>query len=489
MDDRPAGFKNPETDAQVERLQSAAAAPRPDYAKLQVRRPDTALFGTLQGLQTVSGVSADRLRRLALKELADNALDASEAAGGRGAKVEKIDDDAYAIEDFGHGIRGTPEDLAGLFALDRPMVSGKFWRLPERGALGNGLRIVVGCVAVSDGTIDVTTNNRRTLLRPYRNGRTEIVETSETDYPAGTRIIVTFGPDLPRDPSDTVWADNAVVISAQAEPPYARRPSPHWMDAAQLFDALSFMEPPETTVRQYIEGLDGCSGGKAGRLAAPFGKNRTCRSMTETETAALLTALQAASREVKPKTLGPIGEDSISIGGSECDYNRQYGWFRWGSLEPRATIPFIVEAWVNVRDRSGKDSATVYFFANRTPIADETVRGTRYHGEKGGAITLSGAGMYKEIDVKPGRCSIAVHITSPFIPISSLGKQPDLCCFQDEIAEAIRLAYNRSRERCPVEDGGERLPKPEPRQKPPPFEPSGLLVSSSKRRAKPRDCR
>jgi DNA topoisomerase VI subunit B len=285
------------------------------------------------------------------------------------------------------------------------------------------LRIVVGCVAVSDGTIDVTTNNRRTLLRPYRNGRTEIVETSETDYPAGTRIIVTFGRGLPRDPSDTVWADNAVIISAEAEPPYAGRPSPHRMDAAQLFDALSFMEPPETTVRQYIEGLDGCSGGKAGRLAAPFGKNRTCRSMTETETATLLTALQTASRQVKPKALRPIGERSIRVG-SGSDYNRQYGWFSCGSREPRASIPFIVEAWVNVKDRSGKD-AGIFFFANRTPIADETVRGDRY-GEKGGAITLSGAGIRRTIDVKPGRCSIAVHITAPFIPISSQGKQPVL---------------------------------------------------------------
>jgi hypothetical protein len=83
--------------------------------------------------------------------------------------------------------------------------------------------------------------------------------------------------------------------------------------------------------------------------------------------------------------------------------------------------------------------------------------------------------MYKEIDVKPGSCSIVVHITAPFIPISSLGKQPYLRCFQDEIAEAIRLAYNRSREQCPAEDGGERLPKPEPKLKPPPFEPSGHL--------------
>ena len=247
------------------------------------------------------------------------------------------------------------------------------------------------------------------------------------------------------------------------------------MDAAQLFDALSYMEPPDTTVRQYVEGLEGCSGGKGGKIAGPFGKNRTCRSMSEAETAALLTVLQESSRQVKHKALGQIGESGISLGDGGCEYNRQYGWISVGAREPQAMIPFTVEAWVNVSNRSGRDSATVFFFANRTPIADESVKGVRYHGDKGGAITLSGAGMDKEIDVKAGRCSIAVHITSPFIPISSLGKQPYLGCFQDEIAEAIRLAYNRSREQCPVEEGGERLPKPEPKLKPPPFEPIGCL--------------
>jgi hypothetical protein len=97
MEESQSGIEKVEVDAGCERMQSTAPPARPDYAKLQVRRPDTALFATLQGLQTVSGVSTTRLRRLALKELADNALDASEAAGRRGAKVEKIDDDSYAI--------------------------------------------------------------------------------------------------------------------------------------------------------------------------------------------------------------------------------------------------------------------------------------------------------------------------------------------------------------------------------------------------------
>ena len=112
---------------------------RPGPSNLQVHRPDTTLFATLHGLQMQSGVTVPTLRRLVLKELTDNALDAGDDVGRPGAAIEKLDRHRYRIEDQGDGIRGTPEQLAALFALDRPMISGKFWRRPERGALGNGL--------------------------------------------------------------------------------------------------------------------------------------------------------------------------------------------------------------------------------------------------------------------------------------------------------------------------------------------------------------
>src|SRR4051794_5412440 len=70
------------------------------------------------------------------------------------------------------------------------------------GALGNGLRIVIGCIVATGGTIEITSHNRRTLLRPAKVGPTEIIETAAADYPLGTCIVVTFGAVLPEDDED-----------------------------------------------------------------------------------------------------------------------------------------------------------------------------------------------------------------------------------------------------------------------------------------------
>ena len=46
-----------------------------DAPNLKFERADWTLFRTVEGLQQKAGVPASKLRRLVLKELADNALD------------------------------------------------------------------------------------------------------------------------------------------------------------------------------------------------------------------------------------------------------------------------------------------------------------------------------------------------------------------------------------------------------------------------------
>ena len=40
----------------------------------------------------------------------------------------------YFVDDDGPGIDGTPEEIARLFSIRRPLVSSKLLRLPTRGA-------------------------------------------------------------------------------------------------------------------------------------------------------------------------------------------------------------------------------------------------------------------------------------------------------------------------------------------------------------------
>ena len=70
-------------------------------------------------------------------------------------------------------------------------------------------------------------------------------------------------------------------------PAYTRQPSPHWTDLDAFLKMLMLIEPDTATVRQVVEMFDGCSGGKGGKLAAPFGKNRQARSMSDDDAAAL----------------------------------------------------------------------------------------------------------------------------------------------------------------------------------------------------------
>src|SRR5262249_38284545 len=136
-------------------------------AILKFERQDWSLFRTLEGLQQKAGVPKSKLARLVLKELTDNALD--ESTEVRVAKHGSV----FHVDDNGRGIDS--DEVARLFSIARPMVSTKLLRLPTRGALGNGLRVVAGSVLASQGTLTVTTRNRRIELRPERDGTTTVV--------------------------------------------------------------------------------------------------------------------------------------------------------------------------------------------------------------------------------------------------------------------------------------------------------------------------
>src|SRR5262249_56720618 len=104
-----------------------------------LEREDWALSRTVEDLQQKAGVAKGELRRLILKELADNGLDT-----GTAVRVGKTGE-GYFVEDDGGGI--DPDDVARLFSISRPMMSTKLWRLPTPGALGNGFGVGAGAGA------------------------------------------------------------------------------------------------------------------------------------------------------------------------------------------------------------------------------------------------------------------------------------------------------------------------------------------------------
>jgi hypothetical protein len=399
-------------------------ASQPASQNLKFEREDWALFRTIEGLQQKAGVPKNKLPGLVLKELADNALD----EGGQ-VRVGKLPNGGYFVEDGGGGIDGTPNDIARLFSISRPLVSTKLLRLPTRGALGNGLRVVAGAVLASGGKLTVITRNRRMELRPGYDGTTKVLRTTEVDFPIGTRLEISFGPALPADQQALHWAQLACRL-AQGKV-YVGRSSPWWYDTPQFQELL--YASGGMPVRELIANLDGCTGGNAGTIVAAAKLNRAvCNSITREQATDLLEAARLHARPVNAERLGAVGPDAFP----DCAYARSLGVARFGSAASLAEIPFVVESWA-------KESKNTSLFAcvNRTPVTGD-IHAARDKRD----IDAFGCGLSYAIAEAPRgtHFDIVVNIISPYVPITSDGKEPDLEPFLDVIMDVVQKAVRKA---------------------------------------------
>jgi hypothetical protein len=400
---------------------------------LKFERADWTSFRTIEGLQQKAGVAASKLRRLVIKELADNGLDPR----GAEVRVGELPDGGYFVEDDGPGIHGSPEEIARLFSISRPMISTKLLRLPTRGALGNGLRVVAGAVLASEGTLAVTTKNFRIELRPERDGGTTVVNSTPVKFPTGTRVEISFGPAIPEDGNALFWAKAAIRM--QVGQTYTGRSSPFWYDVPQFHELLS--ASGQTPVRELVAALDGCTGGRAGEIVAAAGLHRkTCNDVSREQAAVLLLAARASARPVTPQRLGVVGPECFA----ENAYATASGSASFGT-EPRAEIPFVVEAWV-----SPASDMRLVCCVNRTPVAGEI-----YARRNKRDINLFGGGLSHTVATAPKEKDFLIwlNITTPYMPITSDGKEPSLIPFCSMIAEAIAKAVRRAHR----PSGGTRL--------------------------------
>src|SRR5215472_9839604 len=395
---------------------------------LKFEREDWALFRTVEGLQQKAGVERSKLRRLALKELADNALD----EGGQVRIGELPNGRGYFVEDDGKGIDGTPAEIARLFSISRPLVSTKLLRLPQRGALGNGLRVVAGAVLASGGTLKVVTRNRRIELQPQYDGTTRVLRTTEVDFPTGTRIEISFGSALPADPQTLRWAELACHFARGKV--YAGRSSPWWYDAVHFHELL--YASGERPVRDLVASLDGCTGSTAGMVVATAKLNRTvCNKVSRTQATILLKAARTHAKPVTSERLGAVGPDVLT----DCAYAVDSGIVEFGSVAPSATIPFVVEVWARKLARAPDTQLLVC--VNRTPVTGE-IHAARDKRD----IDAFGCGLSHTLAQAPREAQflIAINITTPYVPITSDGKEPNLEPFLHAIMTATGKAVRKA---------------------------------------------
>ena len=194
---------------------------------LMFERDDWTLFLNPATLPQKAGCQPEYLRQIVLREVVDNALDA-------GAHVTlRQHDDIWIVADDGPGL--DPADVPRLFSVNRPLVSSKCRRLPLRGMLGNGARVIVGAVAASEGSLVVETRGHRlTLAVDAASGITTVTEDCPVPAEPGVTVYITFGPLLPNMRTMrtmAAWHAMAIAIAHHGKD-YHGPSSPWWYPRA-----------------------------------------------------------------------------------------------------------------------------------------------------------------------------------------------------------------------------------------------------------------
>jgi len=396
-------------------------------------REEWELFRSIGDLSHKAGVPREKIAALVAKELVDNALDASGSC-----EFRELGDDGFYVQDQGKGI--DPAQLADLFSISRPLRSTKLIRLPSRGALGNGMRVVAGAVLATNGRLMVSTRGTTLSLTPQHDGTTAVDELGCYSG-EGTRIEVHLGSDA--GPIDLSWAIRASLFSSQGKH-YKGRTSPYWYTSTE-FHGLC-LAAKEMTVRDLVIQFEGCSG-KVGMIVDGF-KGRQAADLALQEARILLERMKTQSSPVSANRLGYVGD----IGHSYIvisNYSKVLGTFQLSSDGEIAEIPYVVEAWSEL-----SDEADIYVHVNRTPITGEV---EAFHSKT--KLYLNGCGIGHKIDIGRRPATIWLNIITPYMPITTEGKSPDLSyILANGIYPAIKKSIDKAK-RNKVEGPGRRSQK------------------------------
>jgi hypothetical protein len=150
------------------------------------------------------------------------------------------------------------------------------------------------------------------------------------------------------------------------------------------------------------------------------------------------------SRPVNPNRLGCLGRNAFP----GHWYVIERATVAIGGSEPQAQIPFVVEVWATKRSHKGEVNG-IFVNINRTPSTSEM----RCYRTDDKELSVFGSGLAYGCRTAPkkGSYAIIVNVTTPYCPITSDGKTPDLDPFHDEIMDAIGSATRKAQRAAPEE--------------------------------------
>jgi hypothetical protein len=152
----------------------------------------------------------------------------------------------------------------------------------------------------------------------------------------------------------------------------------------------------------------------------------------------LLKVARENAKQVSHSRLGAVGPDLI-LDGHETVYASADGILDFvGSGSLLAKIPFVVEVWA--APRKDRDT-TLVACVNKTPIAANI-----YARHNKRDINLFGCGLAHTITTAPVTAEffICLNIITPYMPITSDGKEPDFHPFLNDIQDAVGKAVRKA---------------------------------------------
>lgn len=394
--------------------------------RLLLDRPDWVFFRSLEGLCQKSGVHLSELPKLLIKELVDNALDES----GRCRFGPLEDRNGFFVEDDGPGFDGGAEELAELFSIRRAMRSSKLWRLPTRGTLGNGLRVVVGAVLATAGEIRLHNRGRRWLLKPQDHGHSECTDLGPASSDK-TRLEVVLGPGCEVDASSFEWAHKAQRMALGDD--YGGRPSPHWYSSDAFYDLCQAAS--ELSLRELLKNFEGCAGKHAREICQGFARNDSARALSREDTDRILRRARDKARRFRPSRLGSIGPQGFI--GDHYSCRRGTATLTDSRNALAAQVPIVVEVWTSRL----KFSSELHLYVNKSPTT-----GVMHVFKDGSKVQLRGCGLSWEKripDLEPIGFSSVINVCSPHVPLTNDGKAPDLRAFAKVIVRALHDSLKR----------------------------------------------
>src|SRR5262245_7242862 len=278
---------------------------------------------------------------------------------------------------------------------------------------------------------------------PSRSSPTRRIATgsSSRSLTSGRKAATSAGTLRPLPNGQCGWKRSAVAGCGQS---YQGRSSPFWYDAAQFHELL--LACGTQRVRALVPQLDGCTGGKAGELIAAARLDRMrCAELSRKQASRLLQAARGAARPVSPDRIGVVGRDAFD----DHHYAKEQGTVTLGGSQPQAEVPFVVEAWAWKLPSRVKSRAEIAIdlLINRTPSVVETSAWRDAENR----LCLRGNGLLHCYTGAPkkGSFGLVVNITTPYCPITSDGKAPNLEPFADAILDAVAAAMRKAQRAAP----------------------------------------